>query len=99
MYYFVEFLRAKGALRLALILLGIILLTAIVLRISVHGPTVDDWASNDRAFAYGPCHDPKPAGRIRPRNRRRSAEADARGDNAQRRIDTYGHSRADVASQ
>ncbi len=44
MYYYVEYLRAKGAIKIALILLGIVLLAAIVLRVAVHGPSVDDWA-------------------------------------------------------
>ena len=44
MYYFVEYLRAKGALRIALILLGIILLAVVILRVSVHASNPSDWA-------------------------------------------------------
>lgn len=36
MYYFVEFLRAKRALFIALILLGLVFLAAVILRVSVH---------------------------------------------------------------
>jgi len=46
MYYYAEYLRAKGALRIALILLGIFLLVGIIFRIAVHGPTVNQWVSN-----------------------------------------------------
>ncbi len=45
MQQYVEFLRAKGALRIALILLGLALLAGIILRFSVHGAGVNDWAS------------------------------------------------------
>ncbi len=45
MVYFVEYMRAKGALRIALILLGLALLAAIIVRLSVHGAGVNDWAS------------------------------------------------------
>lgn len=46
MYYFVELLRAKGALRIALILLGLVLLAAILLRVAVRGPSADNLAFN-----------------------------------------------------
>ena len=46
MYYFVELLRAKAAIRIALIVLGVLLLVAIIVRISVHGPTPDVWSSD-----------------------------------------------------
>jgi hypothetical protein len=46
MYYFVEYLRAKAAMRIALILLGLVFLAAILLRVSVHGPNAADWAAS-----------------------------------------------------
>jgi hypothetical protein len=46
MYYYAEILRAKGALRIALILVGIALVVGIIFRLSVHGLNVTDWASN-----------------------------------------------------
>ncbi len=44
MLYFVEYLRARNAVRVALILLGIFLVIAIVLRIALHAPSAQDWA-------------------------------------------------------
>lgn len=42
MYYFVEYMRARAALRIALIILALLLLTGIILRIAVRGPTPFD---------------------------------------------------------
>ena len=46
MFYYVEFLRAKAAIRIALVILGIVLLVGIILRISVHGTSPDVWSSD-----------------------------------------------------
>ncbi|HZZ66352.1 MAG TPA: hypothetical protein VFE17_12675 [Candidatus Baltobacteraceae bacterium] len=45
MYYFVEYMRAKAALRIALIILAVVFLAGVVVRIAVHGPTVYQWSS------------------------------------------------------
>jgi hypothetical protein len=46
MYYFVEYLRARGAIKVALIILGLFVIAAIILRLSVHAPRVSDIAYN-----------------------------------------------------
>lgn len=48
MYNFAEYVRAKRAIRIVLILLGLFLLSAIVLRVvaAAHGGSIDEWSSS-----------------------------------------------------